>query len=113
MKSAVEDKLKRESAVVVAARLIRQVDRGVPQEVRGELEAFGKEPEREDEDESEAGRVAEEVELVRTAVALGERVGFGLGGLVEELLGDDVLGDEEERATEGGDKTEQVGGDFD
>lgn len=86
------------------------------QEVVQKREALGPEPDGEGEEECEAGAVAEEVQFIEGAGArlvAVKTVGFGAGGLVEELFGEDVLGDEDEGAAEGAKDAEEVAGKLD
>lgn len=105
---AVEDELENQAAVVEALRPLVQVNGPVVQEVAQHLDALGPEPDGGREDESQAGRVAEEVQLIELAGLGAEPLHLGLGGLVEQALGHDVLGDEDEGGGEGVEDAEEL-----
>lgn len=83
------------------------------QEVVQEGEAFRPKPDREGEEKCEAGAVAEEVQFIEgagTRLVAVKTVGFGAGGLVEQLFGEDVLSDEDKGAAKGAKYAEEVAG---
>lgn len=75
--------------------------------------SFGPEPNWKGKKEGEARAVAEEVKLVEFFIVSGVAISFCSSGLVEEFLGEDVLGDKDEGAAESAEDAEEVAGEFD
>lgn len=109
MESAIEEELQSQAAMVQRVGPDVQVNGSVVEKVSQQCDAFGPKPDGNGEEKCHEGGVAEQVELVGLPTPHRNSVGFCSCRVGEDLLGDDVLRDEEDCAAEGVDESKEVG----
>ena len=94
--------------MVKTVGLLSQVDRAVVEEIFDENNSISPEPDGGRKNKRETRRVAKEVELVEFAGLDTEPLGLSLGCFVEQPLGEDVLGNENEGGEEGVENADEL-----
>lgn len=108
MKDPVENELQRQAPVIERVLFVGELQSAIMKEITKESEPFGPKPEWCGKKEGETGAVAEQCQLIKLSRPSQLPVFLSTRGFVEELLGEDVLSDEDDSATKGAKDAEKI-----